>query len=684
MNLRTKIPLIHIALFLGVGLCLLFWALLIGERQVIGEENDLFVDLMEIAASNAGYALRDGDRGQLRQVIETLSASHHVNDALFLDQQGRILAAGNASRNGEVWTPEGRVLEAAALQQHAKLSNGDWVSTEVEWQGISQGRLMIAFDHGPLMARIAKGRHLVLTLGLFTLLSAVLTSFYLARKISRPMEYLVRRVSGTNPMNLGEQLQVKSGDEVELLANAFNEMSARLQENYHAIERAKYEWEKTFDSISDPMFIHDTDCRIIRCNWAYAEVAGLSYAEILNRPYYDIFPRQDGPLQACEPGAAPPSPEGDSFLVTKQDRQFNIKMFPVEFQQENRSGMLCLCEDVTEENRAHEKLKRSEEGLKNAQRIAHIGSWDWDIGSNTLCWSDEIYRLFGVAPEKFVASYEAFLEIVYPEDRVKIQNAVNDVVYRHKPYDIEHRIMRPDGSVGYVHELGEMIFDEDGKPSRMSGTVHDITAQKRAEMEAHDLFIAALTSLVAALEAKSSWTKGHSDRVAEYASQTAAILGLDEEHVERIRIAALLHDIGKIGTSETILDKVGRLTEEEYEIVKMHPARGAEMLAPIRQLHGLIPWIRGHHERWDGNGYPDHLRGEDIPLEARILAVADTFDSMTAVRPYRKTPGFATAMEELQRCAGTQFDPEIIPAFISMMQHRAREPQRDATVMVRS
>ncbi|MDP3617667.1 MAG: response regulator, partial [Rhodoferax sp.] len=134
--------------------------------------------------------------------------------------------------------------------------------------------------------------------------------------------------------------------------------------------------------------------------------------------------------------------------------------------------------------------------------------------------------------------------------------------------------------------------------------------------------------------------------------------------LERLRIAALLHDIGKIGTYDGLLEKPGKLTAAEYETIKQHPAKGAEMLAPIRQLYDIIPWVRGHHERYDGAGYPDGLKGENIPLQARILAVADTFDAMTAERPYRATPGKAQALEEIRRYAGTQFDPKVVEAFL--------------------
>lgn len=161
-------------------------------------------------------------------------------------------------------------------------------------------------------------------------------------------------------------------------------------------------------------------------------------------------------------------------------------------------------------------------------------------------------------------------------------------------------------------------------------------------------------------------------------------MGLADDALEKLRIAALLHDIGKIGTYDDILNKAGKLTDAEYEAIKQHPARGAEMLAPIRQLHDIIPAVRGHHERYDGAGYPDGLKGENIPLAARILAVADTFDSMTAERPYRATLGKARALEEIQRHAGTQFDPVVVEAFLRMESRSALIRRESVTPMDKS
>lgn len=182
------------------------------------------------------------------------------------------------------------------------------------------------------------------------------------------------------------------------------------------------------------------------------------------------------------------------------------------------------------------------------------------------------------------------------------------------------------------------------------------------------LFFGTIKALSNAIDAKSHWTKGHSERVTRYSLMIAKELNFDKDTLKLIELAAALHDIGKIGTYDRILEKPSKLSPEEYEIVKKHAEEGAAILSPIKELKGILNIIRHHHERYDGTGYPDGIKGEDIPLFARILAVADAYDSMTAERPYRKTPGSENAVEELIRCSGTQFDPKVVNALIKALK----------------
>ncbi len=180
-----------------------------------------------------------------------------------------------------------------------------------------------------------------------------------------------------------------------------------------------------------------------------------------------------------------------------------------------------------------------------------------------------------------------------------------------------------------------------------------------------------IQGLARALEAMDKYTAGHSDRVTVYARITAEELGETPERVELITQAGMLHDIGKLGCHAN-LNKPEKLTEEEYEIFKSHPAYGKEILEPISFLRSLVPGVHFHHERWDGKGYPLGLSGESIPKMARILAVADSYDAMTSNRAYRRALKHSVAVAELRRCSTTQFDPMVVEAFLDAInKHRA-------------
>jgi response regulator RpfG family c-di-GMP phosphodiesterase len=181
-----------------------------------------------------------------------------------------------------------------------------------------------------------------------------------------------------------------------------------------------------------------------------------------------------------------------------------------------------------------------------------------------------------------------------------------------------------------------------------------------------------IQGLAKAIDKMDRYTSGHSDRVAIYATYLAIRLHLPPDVVEIVRQSALMHDIGKIGCVMN-LNKPGKLTQDEYEIFKLHPTYGKDILDPIRFLHPLIPGVHLHHERWDGRGYPLGLKGNDVPLIARIIAVADTYDAMTSDRAYRRALPHEVAVNEIERCSTTQFDPDVAAAFCTGLEEYRHE-----------
>jgi len=213
--------------------------------------------------------------------------------------------------------------------------------------------------------------------------------------------------------------------------------------------------------------------------------------------------------------------------------------------------------------------------------------------------------------------------------------------------------------------------------------------------ELQDVNIDLLHTLSGVIDAYDMYTYGHSRQVAMYSQAIAEKLGLPQDFQAMLMKAALVHDIGKVGINDSIISKEGRLTDQEYKIIKRHTIIGAEIVGRMKGLKDLVPLIRSHHERWDGRGYPDGLVKEEIPLGARILAVADTLDVIISDRPYRSTRSFREAREEMVRCSGLQFDPSVVDALMAVAEDKGpsffrnsaatvdnAQPMRDASATI--
>ncbi len=289
-----------------------------------------------------------------------------------------------------------------------------------------------------------------------------------------------------------------------------------------ALSKAKEEWERTFDAVPDMITVIDADHRILRVNRAAAEYLKLAPSQYVGQPCYVCLHGSDRPHPSCPHAKA--REDGRQYIAEIYDerlgRHLLISASPLFDSRRRVIGCVHVARDVTERKRAEEALqaahdeleervqartalvtatnrelrlevaerkraeealRRSEASLKSAQRVARMGSWEWNIGSNELEWSDEVYRIFGLKREHFAATYDAFLELVHPDDRELVTRHVDAALREDVPYSIDHRVVLPGGEVRYVHEQAEVARDADGHSLRMVGTVIDVTARKRAE-----------------------------------------------------------------------------------------------------------------------------------------------------------------------------------------------------------
>jgi putative nucleotidyltransferase with HDIG domain/PAS domain S-box-containing protein len=671
-----------------------------------------------------------------------------------------------------------------------------------------------------------------------------------------------------------------------------------LNESTQVVLSAKKEWEETFDAIKDPIFIHDMDFRLMRVNRAYQEAAGMPFNQILGRTYYEVFPRMEGPFEACLKYLEKEEEGQEEIFLPDTDRTFSIRLYPMVGEDGRYICSIHIMEDITEAKRSERELERSlekiweekevnsnllmisdatthttdidrllEEVLRCVHRIMgfDVGlSYLWDgepkvlrpaqsnglahglipffktepldekvpfvksateareaviysspdssfMGS-ALQWTDNVNTIVviplsgkfgylglilglyaggeppvfrdrekrlmkGISQQVSVALEEArsykqsidrTMELSHKIETIEVMQEIDravlsslepreiletstrmiakvvpcdratvalvdrenegftyeagfgitflakgtfvrfedtdamevlktgraqyaaDLTKTNEPLTLEKGLIKEGflshirvpivvkGEVSGILSVGAKRLSAFG-PEDLS-TVEKISDQIAVALEnarlvtdLEELFLGTVRSLSEAIDAKSRWTAGHSRMVTETSLAIGSIMGLDEKALKELELSGLLHDIGKIGTYEGILDKPGKLTPEELALMREHPAKGAEILAPIKQMKEIIPTIRHHHEHHDGRGYPEGLKGEEIPPFARIIAVADTVDAMGSDRPYRKGLSTEAIIAELKRCSGTQFDPEVVDAFLKVLETKGGE-----------
>ena len=254
----------------------------------------------------------------------------------------------------------------------------------------------------------------------------------------------------------------------------------------------------------------------------------------------------------------------------------------------------------------------------------------------------------------------------FPDTAVVMATAVSDVTtaidcmqhgaydYITKPFDLEDMLQ----SAKRALEKRRLEIENREYQEHLQDKVAEQAGRIRAS------FFNAIRALNNALEARDKYTSGHSQRVTDLAAIITRHMGLSPEAVDTIALAGMVHDVGKIGITEAILNKPSALTEEEKKEIRKHPEIGERILAPVAADQDILKFVRHHHEHYDGSGYPDGLAGEKIPLGARVLAVADAFEAMTSERPYRKAMSIEAAYTEIERCKGNQFDPAIVDILV--------------------
>ena len=340
-------------------------------------------------------------------------------------------------------------------------------------------------------------------------------------------------------------------------------------------------------------------------------------------------------------------------------------------------GFLGVGRDITKRRQIEKALLETQKLLQNAYSLAEIGSFSWNIGDKTITWSEEICRMIGLNSQQLNFHDTKHPRIYTRESWKQVKKVFDDCLKTGKPSRLEAEVVHPDGSNRWLNFIINTIYDDKGKITGLVGTAQNITERKRAEEERKQSFErmrkalgATVNAISLTVEMKDPYTSGHQQRVADLARSIATEMGLSADRQDFIRTASAIHDIGKISIPSEILSKPTKLTDLEFNLIKTHSQSGYDILKNIEFPWPVADVVLQHHERMDGSGYPHGLKGENISLEARILAVADVVEAITSHRPYRAALGIDVALEDISRNRGILYDADVVDACLKLFREK--------------
>jgi PAS domain S-box-containing protein len=442
-----------------------------------------------------------------------------------------------------------------------------------------------------------------------------------------------------------------------------------------AVRESETRFRTLFEAIPDTVLVHDDEGTILHINeigaqqleWSAKDLVGRNLREIVapeNRALIADHIRETHKVGWCRFETTYVSQSGWQIMVEVNER-------PIKFGEEK--DILCVARDITERKKAEKALIR-EKNFSDAVINSSPGLL-FVIGDkgNTIQWNRNVEIVTGYSAKEI--SKMNILDFVAKEDKKTAAEAVQEVLTKDQA-SLEINLLSKPGKKIPFYITGRSTKIENAICLICTGM--DITERKQAEEEVkrgheqlHETLISTVNALASTVEMKDQYTAGHQPRATQLARAIAKEMDLSEEQIEGIRMAASIHDIGKIMVPAEILNKPGPLTEIQYEMIKMHPRAGYDVLKGIKFPWPVAQIVLQHHERMDGSGYPQGVSGEDILLEARILAVADVVEAMASHRPYRPAFDMKVALAEISKNRGVLYDPTVVDACVKLFAEKA-------------
>jgi PAS domain S-box-containing protein len=483
-------------------------------------------------------------------------------------------------------------------------------------------------------------------------------------------DYLVK------PCSNGElKLKIEKGLERVRLA----EERQRAQEEMRGSEERL---RTIFAASPDCVYLTDTEGNILDANPTLLELVGLSLEQMRKKNVLDFFTGDDPErlLQAAarlQAGEEVRGLETQARVATGEVRNYDISAIPLR-EKGTVTAILSVARDITERKRAEEALQESEEQFRLLFENASEGVMLFDTQGHILNANPTLMKLLPLPREEVVGHH--FMDILPALDLepAEVLASFQRIISGNpEGRALEWEIVSAEGT-SMILAVRSSVIKKEGEIVGFSIFVDDVTERQRAEEELRQSYVklqraleGTINTLVSAIEIRDPYTAGHQRRGTQLACAIAREMGLSEEQIEGLRMAGLIHDIGKISVPAEVLSKPGPLTELEFGMIKTHTQVGHDL------LNGMIdfPWpvaqiVLQHHERMDGSGYPQGLSGEEIMLEARILAVADVVEAMASHRPYRPARGLDKALEEVSRKRGILYDPKVVDACLKLFTEK--------------
>ncbi len=508
----------------------------------------------------------------------------------------------------------------------------------------------------------------------FAFLTASLALLTLLRSVTRPLAELRSRAREITSGNLEARVNVSGPEEVASLAHDFNEMTETLLDRTARLQKSERRFRDVLEVSRDLIYKLNLQTRtydyvspsaVQLLGFTPEEITAMGVEGVKERFHPDDRKR----LRPSPRDLPDDAPEGRmaatiEYRFKRRDGEYRWYSDDRAFVRAEDGTLLALVgtvRDITNRKAAEDALRESEEKFRVLSASAPIGIFSTDAEGKFIYANEHLLGTFGLRPEELLG--RSWIKNIHPDDRQATVEQSLKAGREKRTFSWEYRILRAGGEVRWVRTVASPILSRDGSPASYVGAGEDITEEKRIEEDKQRAFENTVMLLAVAAEARDPYTESHLLRIRGFSEAIALELGLSRQEAREIGLGSLLHDVGKMRVPDPILAKPGPLTAEEWEIIKQHPIWGQDLLSLQPSLETARQIARWHHENWDGTGYPDGLRGEEIPIGAAVTAVADSFDAMTTERPYKDAWPPTRAVKEIRQGKGRRYSPTVVEAF---------------------